>query len=199
MSDWQVGIDIGATGAIFALDLDESHAEVWDMPTYMQDRKSIDRQESIYDLATLFNILARYNGAEGVCEQPFANKFGDSVAKLFYGAAVIDVLAELNNVRLTKVAPQTWKAYMLYRYGGKGATQAEKCEAARDHFPTLWQLFRIAAHNGRADAANQLYYKLIGCPEVPRNKRGVQQRQLNPMIVKSYSLNGGPRQMCLEV
>ena len=142
-----IGIDVGLSGAVAAVDATGASCKVYDIPTRRVGRK---RE---YDLPA-FDLLLRTLGhnlpayVEKVGSRP-----GQGLASTFRfgeGYGIAQALVVAAGHRLTLVRPQTWKRIMLRDMGrDKGAS----CVRAIQLFPTAPLVGpRGGAKDGRAEA-----------------------------------------------
>jgi hypothetical protein len=138
-----LGIDPGVQGALALLDKSENRVTVHDMPD---------------TTATLFDLLGTFpKVASCMIEKPFYPKVigVKNVAKIAEAYGRIKAALFAHGIPLREVAPKDWKAAL-----NLSDSKAASRELAGAFFPDDADQWKLAKHDGRAEAALLAWYSL---------------------------------------
>lgn len=150
-----VGIDPGQTGAIAILDVNDWTLEVHDTPTF--EVKKGAKTHTVLDVFAYGNIVLGRSITHAFLEQVGSMpKQGVSSTFKFgtaYGAALM--LPVIAKSAVTNVTPQKWKKGVGI---AAGSAKDESRRRATQLMPNCASIWKLAKHDGRADAALIAYY-----------------------------------------
>jgi hypothetical protein len=166
---WAIGCDVGVTGAFLALNIPLEELHIMDIPHYTERLKNPQgkRQfQSLYDENGILEMLRPFTYKAVLLKEvinAFSTDFAFATGSLCYGDGLITMACLACAIKLEKVAPTTWKAFMCADCGGRKATPRQIVERCRYLIPAMAPyLTNIAEHNHRACAGLILYYLLLG-------------------------------------
>lgn len=143
-----LGIDPGVQGALALLDKHENRVTVHDMP---------DTTDTLYDLVRSFPPVA-------VCmiEKPFYPKIIGikNAAKIAEAYGRIKAVLFVCGIPIREVTPRDWKAALSL-----SDSKAASRELAGAFFPDDADQWKLAKHDGRAEAALLAWYALGKVPK----------------------------------
>lgn len=146
-----LGIDIGITGAVAAVDSFGSCA-VADIPTTpVTGKRMVKRRIDSRALILLIREYARPgHAAIAVIEDIHAGTGPGSVARasLMHSRGVVETLLEIARIDYRVIQPAAWKRH----HGLTGATKADSLTKARSLYPAAQHLLKRAKDHNRADA-----------------------------------------------
>ena len=147
-----LGIDIGVTGAIAAVDA-RGTCSVADLPTLeIQGKRMVRRRIDARGLMELVRQFVPPGEValaliEDVHTMPGRANSPQSQGSLMHSRGVVETVLELARLDVRAVQPATWKRW----YGLIGSEKADGIEKARALYPLAAHLKRKKDHN-RADA-----------------------------------------------
>jgi hypothetical protein len=138
-----LGIDPGVHGALALFDKNEGRVTVHDMP---------DTTDTLSELVASFPKVAGC-----MIEKPFYPKIigTKNVAKIAEAYGRIKAVLFFHGIAIREVAPRDWKAAL-----GLSDSKAASREKAGAFFPDDADQWRLAKHDGRAEAALIAWYGL---------------------------------------
>lgn len=138
-----LGIDPGVQGALALLDKDENRVTVHDMP---------DTTDTLLSLVQSFPPVQI-----GMIEKPFYPKIIGikNAAKIAEAYGRIKAVLFFCGVPMREVAPKDWKAAL-----NLSDSKAASRELAGTFFPDDADQWKLAKHDGRAEAALLAWYAL---------------------------------------
>ena len=154
-----IGIDIGVTGAIAAID-EHGAPTLEDIPTREIPGKRMVRRR--IDPRGLAQILRRLVPAdqratvvfEDVHAFPGARNSPQSQGSLMHSRGMVEAVVELARFNVHAVQPSTWKRFV----GLLGEDKAEACRVAARLYPDAAALLARMKDHNRADALLMAHY-----------------------------------------
>ena len=154
-----IGIDIGVTGALTAIDSYGS-CQIADIPTVdIPGKRMVRRRINARGLLDLIRGFVPIGEKalvliEDIHTMPSARNSPQSQGSLMHSLGVVQTVIELARHELTSVSPQTWKRH----YGLIGKTKTDGLVIARTLYPgQVHMLKRVMDHN-RADSLLLAHY-----------------------------------------
>tara|TARA_R110000851_G_scaffold19263_2_gene59499 strand:- start:812 stop:1285 length:474 start_codon:yes stop_codon:yes gene_type:complete len=142
------GCDPGFTGAIALYKPAENWLEVHDMPV-MQNPKG----KSIINSHSLLDVLKNETDENCMClielVQSRPGQNSSAVFRFGQGFGQLQMAVAANKLPVQYVTPAKWKKYFGLIGSDKHASRA----LAMDRFPKYSDYFKLAKHDGRAEAA----------------------------------------------
>lgn len=151
MTTIHVGIDMGLTGAIAAIDW-QGRVEIRDMPTTATPgKRTVGRRIDPLELRRVLYAMAPAVESCRVCIEDVHAGFGPGAAaraSLMHSRGVCEAVVELCGMEWVAVAPRTWKAHLGLLLARKSAS----IDAAVRLYPHAAGMIRLQKHHNRAEA-----------------------------------------------
>lgn len=152
-----LGIDIGVTGAISALDA-AGNARIEDLPTVtIPGTRTVRRKLSAKELIWLVRALVPADGkAVAFIEDVHAIPGNGSAAtqSLAFSRGVVEAVLEIARIEVRAVQPATWKRW----YSLTGKHKAASLHTARTLFPAATDRLKLQKHHNRAESLLIAHY-----------------------------------------
>ena len=148
-----IGIDIGVTGAISAVD-SYGGAQIADIPTLDIPGKRMVRRR--IDARGLMLLVRQFVPAgqqalamiEDIHTMPGAGNSPQSQGSLMHSLGVVQTVLEIARLEIASVSPQTWKRH----FGLIGKEKADCLEIARRLYPTQEHMLKRKKDHNRGDS-----------------------------------------------
>lgn len=154
-----IGIDIGVTGAVAALD-EHGAPMVEDIPTLtIPGKRMVRRRVDPRGLAQILRRMVHPGETatvvfEDVHVFPGARNSPQAQGSLMHSRGMVEAVVELARFSVHAVEPSTWKRFV----GLIGEDKRQACRVAATLYPTAAPMFaRVVDHN-RADALLLAHY-----------------------------------------
>lgn len=151
---WIVGIDPGFKGAIAFLSLNDK-LYIRDLPlTLYNGKKQIDHKVFSAMISTRASVVS-FAAIEVVGSRPGQDV--GSVIRFGFNAGVLHGVFAAHGIKVLNVVPAVWKSCL-----GLDQDKKKSLELARKLFPDYAHYFKLAKHDGRAEAALIAYFARKG-------------------------------------
>ena len=145
-----IGIDPGFTGAVAFLY--ENILTVYDLPVRLiMNKKQIDEKKFSEFIKRHNPHTVNYAVIEDVWVMPKQGIV--SSARFMYSAGILLGVLTANNIKVIKVKPNVWKPAL-----GLDSDKKKSIRLAKKVFPAYKDYFKLAKHDGRAEAALIAYF-----------------------------------------
>ena len=154
-----IGIDIGVTGAVAALDA-HGAPMIEDIPTLtIPGKRMVRRRVDPRGLAQILRRMVEPGATatvifEDVHAFPGVRNSPQSQGSLMHSRGMVEAVVELARFTIHAVQPSTWKRFV----GLIGEDKRQACKVAATLYPTAAPMLERVADHNRADALLLAHY-----------------------------------------